>query len=170
MNEVEAIRFASWVETSGGAHGVRMPTPVERARSTGHGEYLLSLNLQPRQLFDAVGNHFDVDALCLRLRGPLRRYLIAGAATAPKYPDPAALLRQYTRLRADIEHLPGTFVPTRDWPWPLDLAGPLQRAASDAESWAGASRPRRAARRPSGTAAAAAPAPPPAAEDGRVAE
>ncbi|CAK0788266.1 unnamed protein product, partial [Prorocentrum cordatum] len=136
-NNLEAQRFACWVETHGAAHGVRMPSPAERAAATGHGPYLAGLGLEARQLFDAVGSHLDVTALQVRLRGPLRDWLQGRTGHPRAYHAPAALLSQYRRLAADVDGLPGPPRPTREWPVPLDLVGDMLGARRPAQRLAG---------------------------------
>ena len=182
-NNLEAQRFACWVETHGATHGVRMPSPGERAAATGQGPYLAGLGLEARQLFDAVGSHLDVTALQVRLRGPLHDWLQGSTGHPRTYHAPAALLSQYRRLAAEVEHLPGPPSPTREWPVPLDLVGDMLGARRPAQRLAGpdAEPPRdgtasapaaapavpAAADLPASRAARVAAAHSPAAEDGR---
>ena len=44
-----------------------MAQRVERARAAGSANYLEELGLSELQLYNAVGNHFDHEALCSRL-------------------------------------------------------------------------------------------------------
>ena len=97
--EEEALVYARWVEEAGARVGVRVATVAERVRSTGREGYLLALGLSPRQLFDVVGNHFDPDAVILRMYGALREWA-DGARYRCSVPDPAALLREYGRVHA----------------------------------------------------------------------
>ena len=50
----------------GRENGVRPPTAQERANAGGMAGYYRSLELQGRELYDAVGNHFD--PRCLQQR------------------------------------------------------------------------------------------------------
>ena len=65
-----AAAAARWIQRCGGALGFRAPNTHERARATGRAGYLLALGLGEVQLYDAVGNHFDADALRTSLGGP----------------------------------------------------------------------------------------------------
>ena len=90
--------YARWVEEAGARVGVRVATVAERVRSTGREGYLRALGLSPRQLFDVVGNHFDPDAVILRMFGALREWA-DGARYRCDVPDPAALLGGYGQVR-----------------------------------------------------------------------
>ena len=76
--EDSTLPAARWINTHGTRLGFRVPNAGERARATGRGAYLSSLKLTEAQLYDLVGNHFDPDALILRI-GPLLRAWARGA-------------------------------------------------------------------------------------------
>lgn len=59
----------TWIDEQGPRLGYRVPTPNKGARSTGRFNYLTALRLSEAQLFNAVGNHFDPDALRARIEG-----------------------------------------------------------------------------------------------------
>ena len=90
--------YARWVDDVGPRVGVRVATVAERVRSTGREGYLLALGLSPRQLFNVVGNHFDPDAVIMRMMGALREWA-DGARYRCEVPSPAALLESYEGIR-----------------------------------------------------------------------
>ena len=91
-----ARQFLLWVAERGPSHGLRFPHQDERARSLGLGDFLNTLQLSPRQLYDVVGSHFDPRALQRRMF-PLLRDWCAGAPVASHpFPSPAALNGIYT--------------------------------------------------------------------------
>merc|ERR1711923_272991 len=70
-DQVDSILpVARWINTYGARLGFRVPNAAERARATGRGAYLSSLDLSEAQLYDLVGNNFDPDALILRIGPP----------------------------------------------------------------------------------------------------
>ena len=76
-----------------------MATVAERVRSTGREGYLLALGLSPRQLFNVVGNHFDPDAVILRMYGALREWA-DGVRYGAEVLSPAALLSEFSQARS----------------------------------------------------------------------
>ena len=142
--EATAQAFVDWVEAEGPRYGVRVPNAAERARSTGRGNYILSLGLTERGVFDLVGNHFDPDALTIRLAGPLRQWR-QGDRTRHQFLHPAPLLHIFGQVRAWVI---SQGAPAERQPFPDDLRLALLTAGG---------RPRRGTTR----------AEPPAAEDGR---
>ena len=107
-----------WIDREGRARGFRVPTARERACSTGRGPYLDELRLTEVQLYDAVGNHFDPDALRARLRQPLATVLNGSAARAHAFPTPSDLRDEYRQLARAVR---GTGVPVQEAPWPQDI-------------------------------------------------
>ena len=93
----EALAFVRWVEVAGAGQGIPVPNVAERLRSTGRGAYLSSLRLGPRELFDLVGNHFDADALIIRLAGPIRRWQTGARQHHQYLPAPAAAAKGLRR-------------------------------------------------------------------------
>ena len=78
--EREAERAAEWIGRYGEQHGFRPPNLAERSRVTGCAEYLESLGLDARALFDANGNHFDRCVVALRIGHPVMQWLQGGSA------------------------------------------------------------------------------------------
>ena len=127
-NEDAGILAARWIEACGLALGVRTPNPVERARTTGRGQYLLQLGLSARLLYDVTGDHFDPDALLLRIARPMRDWSRGVALAAPPPArDPAALLRIYAQVRRQVRQMGHAAEETC---FPRDLRGPLLAAAA----------------------------------------
>ena len=123
QDEASAIMAARWIERDGAGLGFRTPNHVERARATGRGAYLGALGLTPRQLYDMVGDHFDPDALLVRVLGPLRSWLAGGAIPdAPPPLEPGALLRIYARVRFRVLR---EGCPAEPGPFPDDLRAQL---------------------------------------------
>ena len=118
QEERRVIPAMEWIEREGPRHGVRTPTVWERARATGRGQYLAELGLSDRGLYNAVGNHFDPDALRARVRGLLR--ILAGSAAPARheYPSPADLAVMYRGLARDVR---GRGIPVQAAPFPEDL-------------------------------------------------
>ena len=116
-----AAAATRWIQRNGGALGFRAPNTQERARATGRAGYLLALGLGEAQLYDAVGNHFDADALRTRL-AQAAQGLGTRAPPAPTFPHPTRLLRMYGRLR---HHVIAQGCPAEGSPFPSDLRGPL---------------------------------------------
>ena len=123
QDENSAIMAARSIEHEGAGLGFRPPNCVERARATGRGAYLGALGLTARQLYDLVGDHFDPDALVIRVLSPLRNWLAGGALPeAPPPLSPGELLRVYARVRARVLR---EGCPTESGPFPDDLRAPL---------------------------------------------
>ena len=120
-DQAEAAAAARWIQRHGEALGFRAPNARERARATGRAGYLLALGLNEVQLYDAVGNHFDADALRTRLASAARG-LGARALAAPVFPHPSRLLQIYGRLRHRVL---AQGCPAEGSPFPSDLRGPL---------------------------------------------
>ena len=89
----------------GRTHGLRPPTPEERARASGIHRYALGLGLAGRDLYDAIGNHFDPRCLQQRLMPLLRPWALGLDVGRPVYPDPAAILAIFDNLRAAVRRL-----------------------------------------------------------------
>ena len=87
---------------------------------------MLALGLTEQQLYDAVGNHFNADAVAFRLGGVLGT-LGAPCEPAPVYLHPERLLHLYARVRRQVL-LQGC--PAEQSPFPSDLRAPLLLARS----------------------------------------
>ena len=124
--EPVALAFVAWVEQEGERHGIRIPNASERARSTGRGDYIANLGLGQREVFDLVGNHFDADALIVRLAGPMRGWL-RGDRPRHHYLHPEPLLRVFGRTRAWVLQ---RGVPAQGCPFPHDLRAALVTAGA----------------------------------------
>ena len=61
----EMAELVRWLHTCGRQAGVRTPNVDERSRDIGRPEYLDSLQLGEKQLYDAQGNHFNPEAVVL---------------------------------------------------------------------------------------------------------
>eukprot|EP00969_Alexandrium_andersonii_P192581 8507615-Alexandrium_andersonii.AAC.1 len=59
------------MEEHGLQWGLRRPTAEERARATGVGPYLVTLNLTDRPMYDAQGNSFHPMVVAIRALGPI---------------------------------------------------------------------------------------------------
>ena len=117
--EDSTLPAARWINTHGTRLGFRVPNAGERARATGRGGYLSSLKLTEAQLYDLVGNHFDPDALILRI-GPLLRAWARGACPPSiTTPSPPYLLHIYRQVRAQVIGL-GVPAP-HDSPFPSNI-------------------------------------------------
>jgi hypothetical protein len=139
-NEQAALAVVEWIEAEGRQLGFRVPSPAERARSVGQYEYLTRLRNTPgagftdRDLFDWTGNHFDPDALGLRIATALN----SGVAHQPySYLDPASILAGYDELKRTVA---AEGVAVQPQPVPLDLLMAF-RHATDASAAAAASAP-----------------------------
>lgn len=120
-SEGDLLPVTRWIDDHGPALGFRIPDARERARSTGRLDYLDELDLTPVQLYDAVGNHFDPDALSHRLVPLLRRHLADTNRRPHRYLPPTDLAAVYQELATEVE---------RDHdvqasPFPVDLAPAL---------------------------------------------
>ena len=114
-----------WFHARGPALGFRIPSNHERTRATGRANYLMALGLNEVQLFDAVGNHFDPDALLARIQGPL--HWIAGTRNVPhRYPTPADLAVMYRALADQVARSGAPVAPS---PFPPDLSRSLTATA-----------------------------------------
>jgi len=119
--ERDLVPVMRWIDEHGPALGFRIPTPHERARSTGRLEYLLGLHLSPVQLYDAVGNHFDPDALSRRLIPLLRQHLEGRGERPHRYLPPTDLAAIYQELATEV----GRQYEVQGSPFPGDLAAAL---------------------------------------------
>ena len=122
QREDVALVAVRWIERCGEAMGFRVPRATERARATGRGEYLMALGMPERGLYDLVGDHFDPDALLVRLRGPIRAWARGEAAAVPGLLEPSELARVYGRVRREVIR---SGCRAEAWPFPDDLRGPL---------------------------------------------
>ena len=112
--EALARQFLLWVAERGPAHGLRFPRPDERARALGLGDFFDALQLDPRQLHDVVGGHFDPRALKRRMFPLLRDWHLGRPVSTHAFPDPSALNGIYSRLRAGLRQAHPLIVPVRD--------------------------------------------------------
>ena len=90
----------------------------ERARATGRGPYLRALGLTDRQLYDLIGNHFDPDAVLMRITPAIGDWLLRGAYEGPRPVSPAELTRIYRQAQAEVRRMN---IPAEDSPFPWDL-------------------------------------------------
>ena len=74
-NEYAAIPTTEWLTEHGRNIGARIPSVAERGRAFGMWQYLDSLGMEERQLFDAQGNMFDKEALTRRFRHSVEAWL-----------------------------------------------------------------------------------------------
>ena len=91
-----------WIHNEGPRRGYRVPTPDERARATGRAQYFAALGLNEVQLYNAVGNHFDPDALRARIRGPLSRIGREEPTPRHQYPTPADISVIYQEVAREV--------------------------------------------------------------------
>ena len=107
-----------WIHREGPRLGYRVPTPTERARATGRAHYLNELGLNDVQLYNAVGNHFDPDALRARIRGPLNRVARNSTGLRHQYPTLADLSVMYQLVAREVS---SSGIPVAPSPFPPDL-------------------------------------------------
>ena len=107
-----------WIHQDGPRLGYRVPSPTERARPTGRAQYLSELGLNDVQLYNAVGNHLDPDALRARIRGPLSRATRDGTTPRHLYPTPADLSVMYQIVAREVV---SNGIPAAPSPFPPDL-------------------------------------------------
>ena len=140
-----AAPFALWVEQAGGAD-FRVPNAYERARATGQADYWARLGLTPPELYDAVGNYFDPDALRLRVASPLEAWAANEERPVRRFPAPSFLRELFAVLAVPLESpqaMPSPFPPGLDallliaelraaWPaaFPARLPPPSHAAGS----------------------------------------
>ena len=122
----------TWIDEQGPRLGYRVPTPNERARSTGRFNYLTALRFSEVQLFNAVENHFDPDALRARIKGPLRKVFMSEVHRQHAFPSPADLAIIYHSVAKDVARME---IPVADAAFPPDLM--RQLIASFYDSHAG---------------------------------
>ena len=121
MSHTEENRMGpviDWIHQEGPRLGYRVPNPNERARATGRAQYLHELGLKEVQLYNAVGNQLDPDALPARIRGPLFRATRDTTALRHRYPTPADLSVMYQLVAREAVNC-GT--PAAPSPFPPDL-------------------------------------------------
>ena len=107
-----------WIHHEGPRLGYRVPSADERARATGRAQYFGALGLNDVQMYNAVGNHFDPDALRARIRGPLAGIARRGASRRHEYPTPADLSVMYHAVAREVA---SSGIPTAPSPFPPDL-------------------------------------------------
>ena len=107
-----------WIHNEGPRLGYRVPNPDERARATGRAQYFAALDLNEVQLYNAVGNHIDPDALRARIRGPLANVTRGGPPPRHQYPTPADLSVMCQEVAREVA---GGGIPTAPSPFPPDL-------------------------------------------------
>ena len=105
---------------------MRVATVAERVRSTGRYGYLMSLGLSDRALLDAVGNHFDPDALIVCVMRPLFAWA-NGDRWRHEFPSPRRLMESFRRVREWVEREGEVTVTTH--PFPEDLRQSLMHEA-----------------------------------------
>lgn len=120
--ERQVAAAMDWIGDAGSAHGFRIPNVRERMRSTGREEYLETLRIGQLEMFNLVGNHFDPDALRVRLQEPLNRALAAPEGTRHQYCSPGSLAVIYRSIATQIRSEGMQVQPA---PFPMDLRCPL---------------------------------------------
>ena len=128
-NEPQARQFMRWLAVHGAPLGIRMPSALERARATGHLEHVLAHNLAPRELFDAVGCHFDPRSFHRRCRPLLRAWAHGEPLPAHRFPCPTTLIAIHADLRREVRRLhPRLVIPDgfQNGPAPTQIASHLQ--------------------------------------------
>ena len=136
--ESDILPVVRWMQQHGVANGFRPPTALERARATGHSTYLSDLlrvgrgSFSERDLYDWTGNHFDPDAIVIRILEPLRA--LTGSFLGHDFLPPPALLAGYYTLR-DATAREGLQV--REHPVPTDLLCAFSYATDTAARTAG---------------------------------
>ena len=94
--EAASLPAARWIAEHGPANGFRAPSIEERTRALGLDQYVALLQLPPRALFDAQGNHFDRAIVGARLGDGFATLLHnPPAPPSHQYPDGDALQRIY---------------------------------------------------------------------------
>jgi hypothetical protein len=122
--------------------GFRIPSATERARAIGQERYLTLLRdsdgsgFTDRDLFDWTGNHFDPDALALRLGSAFAAGLAQRSHT---YLDPPAILAGYDQLKRLVAV---GEVRVQRQPVPIDLLQAFLHATDAAATAAGPARGR----------------------------
>ena len=120
-----------WIHNEGPRRGYRVPTPNERARATGRAHYFAALGLNEVQLYNAVGNHFDPDALRARIRGPLSRIGREEPTPRHQYPTPADISVIYQEVAREVAR---HRIPTAPAPFPPDLVRVLTATRSTGDA------------------------------------
>ena len=102
-NEYAAIPTTEWLTEHGRNIGARIPSVAERGRALGVWQYLDSLGMEERQLFDAQGNMFDKDSVIRRVRFAVALWL-RGDIDMPNVTaaSPAEIGRWWQRLKHDV--------------------------------------------------------------------
>ena len=111
-----------WMEREGRQLGFRVPNAGERARATGRGPYLQALDLTDRELYDLVGNHFDPDAVLVRISRAVGDWLLHGTYAGPAPVPPAELTRIFHQVQTEVRR---ARIPVEDSAYPSDLRGPI---------------------------------------------
>lgn len=107
-----------WILQESPRLGYRVPSPDERARATGRAQYFRELGLNGVQLYNAVGNHFDPDALRATIRGPSARTTRGDPPPRHQYPTPADLSVMYQVVALEVS---SSGIPVAPSPFPPDL-------------------------------------------------
>ena len=123
--ERQAEPAADWLAHHGASIGARTPNVAERGRAAGTSllcQALLTHGLSERNVFDAQGNAFDVDAFRLRVQEPLLNWLEGARIPPAALLAPALLGRHYAalveRVSAHQELLPHiAATPGPGWLW-----------------------------------------------------
>ena len=128
MNEHLVNVWGRWLMAEGRKHGVRPPDAHERARACGLGPYYSRLGLTGRDLFDAVGGHFDPRSLQQRLIPAFMKWASGDLIPEPTYLPPCQLLQLFRDLRGQVrQRLTCPFVPLTPSPFRDDVALSLIR-------------------------------------------
>ena len=112
--ERKARAWAAWLAQEGCTHGLRLPTPEERARASGLGAYFDSLSLGGRDLYDAVGGHQDPRNLQQRVLPGVLAWL---RGEGPSEPPPSAVCPHPTVQHIQEAWRTATAFATAQCPW-----------------------------------------------------
>ena len=112
--ERKARAWAAWLVHEGRIHGLRLPTPDERARAVGLGAYFASLSLGGRDLYDAVGGHQDPRNLQQRVLPGMLAWL---RGESPSGPPPSSLCPHPTLRHIQEAWRAATAFATAQCPW-----------------------------------------------------
>jgi hypothetical protein len=129
--EREAEDTAQYITNHYAALGLRPPSTTERAKIAGIYDYASSLNLTEHQLFNAMGNSFDKQAITIRIRDGLKQWIERRPVPQCRYPTPAQLRENFHHVRAEVIRAAAADrmdIASQDLatePFPNDLVDPL---------------------------------------------
>ena len=128
VDEDRAIEVVRWIEANGRCEGFRVPSAQERARATGQGGYLTSLGLTTRQLYDAVGNHFDPEPVAIRMADLVHDWFRGCPTAHHACASPNQIRDIYSCLTHGVS-VAG--IPVEDSPFPRDVQAMLTALEAD---------------------------------------